>query len=270
MKTTITFMCDMHSGSPFSLFPDRQMQFKSLNHSPTDLQKIIYRQFAETCEKIKDTRRGGRHVVINLGDAIEGMHHQSKEVITPYYFEQKTIHITLMDDFSKRVGGWDKLYYIDGTPAHAGENEFDIANDLGAIPSPYGSTWPELRGMIDGTNKILWCAHHGTAAGRELSRGNALRNRLKEIYYETLAESKPQPDLVVFADRHEHRHEQVERGDSLIHGFLAPAWKVKDGFTYKVAAFSDPNVGALVITIDNDVQYKFHTLEIEQDRTITI
>lgn len=269
MKTVITFMCDMHSGSPFALFPDKQMQFKSCNHSPTPLQKIIYRQFMEACEHIQDAKRGARHVVINLGDAIEGMHHDSKEYITPYLFEQKMIHTELMNEFGKRAG-WDKLYYIDGTPAHAGEAEFDIARKLGAEPCGESSTWPELRGMIDGSNTLLWAAHHGTAAGKELSRGNSLRNKLREIYYESQAEGKAHPDLVVYADRHEHRHEQFERGKSMIHGFLAPAWKVKDGYTYKVAAFSDPNVGALVVTIDDEIKHKFLTLEVEQDRTVTI
>lgn len=267
MKTVLLFMCDMHSGSPFALFPDKQMQFRSCNHSPTALQKIIYGQFVETCEYVKSIRKGARVVVINLGDAIEGMHHDSKQFITPLLNEQKLIHTELMDELYKRIDGWDKLIYIDGTPAHAGETEFDIARDLGAEPCGEVSTWPELRGMVDGTNKLLWAAHHGTAAGKELSRGNALRNRLREIQYETLREGKVAPDLVVYADRHEHRHEVFE---DRIHGFLAPAWKVKDGFTYKVAAFSDPNVGALVVTVDDKIEHKFCTLEVEQDRTVTI
>ena len=265
-------MCDMHSGSPVALFPDKQMQLKSCNHSPTELQRIIHRQFVEVCDTVRASRNGARVVVINLGDAIEGLHHGTKQVISPYLTDQKKIHVELMNDLGNRIGGWDKLFYIDGTPAHAGEEEFDIAKDLGAEMCGESSTWPELRAMVDGSNKLLWTAHHGTAAGNELGRGNALRNRLRNIYFETLAENKPQPDLVVYADRHEHRHEVFEGRPGLeIHGFLAPAWKVKDGYTYKVASLSDPNVGALVITVDNNaVDHKFLTLEVEQDRTVTI
>ena len=278
--TIILPMADMHSGSPYSLFPNKQMQLVSTNHSQTPLQKIIRGQFDEVCDFVKSIRTGKRVIVINMGDAIEGLHHSTKEVITQYLVYQQKIHVELMTELSDRIGGWDKLIYINGTPAHAGEAEFEIAKDLGAEYYRQSldegdegeSTWPELRAMIEGTNKIMWAAHHGPAAGRELSRGVSLRNKLKEIYYRCMATGKVHPDFVVWADKHEHRHGmwEDERNGHIIHGFICPSWKAKDSYVYKVAALEDPNIGALVLEVGEDIKYHFKTLEIEQDKMVTI
>jgi len=270
-------IADFHSGSPFALYPNKQLQLKGGNISPNPLQSIIYRQFVEVCTGVREIRKGKRLIIKVVGDAVEGIHHATKELITPYYIDQKTIHLELMTELMERVkfAKGDTLYYVDGTPAHAGETEYAIADDLHAVPYVKGGgendglyTWPIIKGKINGVE--VWTAHHGSGAGGELARGNALRNKLREIYYSCKADGLNIPRVVVMADRHEHRHERFERGGDVIDGFLLPAWKVKDGYIYKVSPFSRPSIGALVVTYGKLITWQFLTMEVRQDEVINL
>jgi hypothetical protein len=270
-------IADFHSGSPYALYPNKQLQLKGGNISPNPLQSIIYRHFVETCDKVRELRKGKRLIIKVVGDAVEGIHHATKELITPYCIDQKTIHLEIMTELMERVkfSKGDTLYYVDGTPAHAGETEYAIADDLGAIPFMVGSgendglrTWPIIKGKINGVE--VWTAHHGSGAGAELARGNALRNKLREIYYGCKADGLSIPRVVVMADRHEHRHERFERKDEIIDGFLLPAWKVKDGYIYKISPFARPSIGALVVTYGKSITWQFLTMDVRQDEVIKL
>jgi hypothetical protein len=270
-------LADFHSGSPYALYPNKQLQLKGGNISPNSLQSIIYGQFVEVCGKVAEMRKGRRLIIKVVGDAVEGIHHATKELVTPYYIDQKTIHLELMAELLERVKYTkrDTLYYVDGTPAHAGETEYAIAQDLSAVPYVKGSgendglyTWPIVKGRINGME--VWTAHHGSVAGGTLSRGNSLRCKLREIYFGCKADGVGVPGVVVMADKHEYRHERFEYKNEVIDGFLLPAWKVKDGYIYKVSPFARPSVGALVIVYGKEIRWEFLTLDVKQDEVINL
>jgi len=137
--------------------------------------------------------------------------------------------------------------------------------------------------MIDASinGVTIWMAHHGPASGRnERSRGDALRNRLKDIMDQCLAKKKDPPRVVVFADKHVKAHVEYERGDYKIDGFLLPSWKLKDGFVYKVDPFAWSNIGSLIMVIpeNGNLQggpckrgfWEWQTVDITQDERVTI
>ncbi len=164
MKTVTLFVADTHCGSVTGIMTRHQWQGKSFC-DPNHVQKIVRGQFDEGISAAYDARkRGYRLIVCVVGDAIDGNHHKTVELVTPDIEEQKSIHVAVMEEaleklkFNRKKG--DLLYYIEGTEAHTGSSEGAIAKDLHAVPYRNGTkenkgedgqyVWPRLILTING------------------------------------------------------------------------------------------------------------------------
>ena len=121
--TIITFWNDEHSGSHVAPLPNKQWQLRGKNTTPTSLQKILWEHYRETAREFGKLRKGKRLVVVKLGDAIDGNHHETKELTTQYIREQKQINAEMTDYALKamRFGKGDLMYWVAGTNVHVGE-----------------------------------------------------------------------------------------------------------------------------------------------------
>jgi len=208
-KTIILWLADLHSGSTVSLYPDKTIILTNGPRGPSALQKKIYKQWAEVLERVAVMRQDAdRLVVVNMGDAVEGDHHHTLEVVSGYLNDHQKIHLDLMHQ-CKEITQYDTLYYVNGTEVHAGEDEDDIAEKLKAVLyAPGNATHPILKKTI--YKHLIFAAHHGPGAGKGWNRGNALRNKIKALDYDLRINNERVPEIVVYAHRHEHRHEQVD------------------------------------------------------------
>lgn len=266
-KTIILWLADMHSGSPVSLYPDEVLHLMNGPRGPSLWQRTIYQHWREILEYVALMRQDAdRLVVINMGDAVEGMHHDSKEVISSYLTDHTLIHETLMRE-CKAVTEYDTLYYVNGTPSHAGENEYDLATVLMAEKyRPNEFTHPLLKKTVYG--KLIYAAHHGPAAGKGQARGNALRNYLKTLDYQARMTGQRVPDMVVVADKHDHIPEVITTQDGhKMRGYILPSMKLLDGYMYKVNPFAFSNIGAMVSTCTSSgIESEFLTIHVEQNQ----
>ena len=271
IDTIIAVYNDEHSGSHVAPLPRKQWQFRGKNVTPNKLQTLLYDQYAEFGKKVGKLRKGKRLIVIKLGDQIDGLHHDTKEIITQYLDEQKEINRELTNQALSLMGFGrdDKMYWVAGTPAHAGEAEEELARDFDCVPySEERTVWPMLKLEINGTYCMFF--HHGANMGRGPNKGNGLRNRLRNIYYEYLDRGERVPRLVITADKHEKGYELLTRnGEILMHGIISPAWQVKTDFVYRIFSEALPNVGGLAIEIKADgtvLPPHFVCIDVEQDR----
>ena len=250
-ETIVVVLSDMHSGGTTALFPNRFMQFKHINHTPTPKQKTIFNHFDKCAKAIAERRRGRRMVLIHDGDAIEGWHHNSQEIITANKAEQREIHEELMDHFLRRVGfkkSADELYYINGTETHTGEHENEIAKSMGAKKPPYaGHVWDHLELKIN--RRLLWFAHHGKGRGKGPNEGSGLRLFLRDVYYDCLKRSLPPPDMVITGHTHTPTYNTFivrEGGDfRTLHGIIAPSWQMKTRYAYKASPVDVNEIGSV-------------------------
>lgn len=136
---------DLHSGGTTALFPNRFVQFKHANRKPTAEQKAMFKHWSFCADKVAEARKDKKLIIVHDGDALEGYHHNSHQVITMLEEEQIDIHIELMDFFLQKVGGADELYYVTGTEVHTNDGESRIGKDLGAIPNGELFAHDELR-----------------------------------------------------------------------------------------------------------------------------
>lgn len=273
IDTVIATYNDVHSGSHMAPLPPKQWEFRGKNVTPNKLQRMLYEQYMEYARAVGRARKGKRLVVVMLGDLIDGVHHETKELITQYLDEQAEINIELTSraldamGFNEKKG--DILKFVAGTPAHAGEEEEAIAKDFGVKKRNGRRVQPVLNININGVDCLFF--HHGPSKGRGANKGNALRNRLKSLYYDYLDAGKKPPHLIVTADKHEHYYEAVTRGSFMMHGVISPAWQVKTDFVYKVAPESLSNVGGVILEITAGGEIKppkFVTIEVEDERIV--
>ena len=175
-------LSDMHSGGITALFPDYPMTFRyddkySIPVGPNPAQKAIYQHFIKCADEIKKMSKGKKLIVVHNGDAIEGYHHNTVQVVSPSPKHHSEIHIELMETFLKRIGfsvkNGDELHYTSGTESHTGWEEFGISQHFNALGAKYHD---ELKMKING--REIWYTHHGANAGKGANEGNAHRNWL--------------------------------------------------------------------------------------------
>ena len=263
--TFIVVLSDMHSGGSTALFPNRFWQSTTTehNHTPTRRQKQMYRHFVDCMEYARENREGKRLIVIHDGDAIEGYHHNTTQVITSNKKEQAELHIELMDTFlrhtkwSKQDG--DQLYYVSGTETHTGDVEHGIAKDLSAERNPYGGRiFDRLELKIN--NRLLWFVHHGKSRGDGANEGNALRNWLRDVYWDCAKSRRQPPDFVCTGHTHTPAYNTYviphENGYHTMHGLICPSWQEKTRYAYKVAPLNKNEIGAVYLEIKGTGEIK--------------
>ena len=246
--TTLVVLSDLHSGSTKALFPNKLKQFKHGNHTPTPDQRDMWKHFESCAKQIREIRKRKRLIIIHDGDALEGSHHGSHQVVTHNPVEQIDIHVELMDYFMREVRfkDEDKLYYVSGTETHTNDYEEQCAADLGAEQTAQGNhVYNKLELTVNGFT--MWNVHHGPGRGKGANVGNALRNFLKNTYFDCLADGIKPPDMIISG----HVHEPLFgayiawKGEKyhITYGIISPAWQSKSRFAYRVAPVSLNKIG---------------------------
>jgi hypothetical protein len=257
----IVSISDTHSGSSTALYPGYPMTFKhgekdAFILSPTKEQKQLYNHWVFCADEVKKLSSGKRKIIVFNGDAIEGVHHGSIQIMSPNINHQNEIHIELMEQFLKRCGfsvkNGDELYYIAGTESHTGWEEHGFKEHFQHLGAQYAD---DLRLVVNGV--VFWYTHHGPNPGKGTNEGNALRNWLRDIYFDCLKSSKSPPDMVITG--HFHKSIYGTFNDSYhhtIHGIILPSWQRKTRYAFRVAPFQRNDIGLsrLVVTADGEIR----------------
>ena len=104
--TVVIVPADGHSGSPFGLMKLEPWQLAdggTYHPRQSKSHQVIWEQFAEVAELIRNKFRKYRKIVVFDGDAVEGNHHHTVQMITPRVEEQEGMHIAAMEWFLNRI-----------------------------------------------------------------------------------------------------------------------------------------------------------------------
>lgn len=273
--TLLVTLSDMHSGGSTALFPNRFVQFKHSNHTPTADQSEMWKHFEKCAEYVKEHRKGKRLILVHDGDAIDGVHHSAIQAVTFIKDEQAELHVELMDYFMRTAqfnGETDKLFYVSGTETHVEDKEEKIAKDLRAVGR---RVYDHLEMDING--RLVWFVHHGKQRGRGANEGNSLRNWLRDIYFDCRKLGKRPPDLVISGHTHTPTWNVFiarEKQDfHQLQGVVCPSWQGKTRFAYKVAPVDVNEIGAVFIDIRADgiiSMPHFELMETKNERAIKV
>ena len=244
-------------------------KFKHGIYTPNAKQYAMFKHFTKCAEQIATERNGRRFVVVENGDAIDGVHHLTPQLATKNIGEQGAVHIWLMQYFLHKIGfdknKGDLLYIGQGTEAHDGDEEDTMAQALGAEMMPNGDDTFDFLPM-DILNNRFWFLHQGAGAGRGLSKGNALHNWMKSKYFECLEEERVIPSVVISGHYHNSVYTTFTRKDRTMHGIILPPFQLKTRFGYRVAAAELEGVGIRTIDIDGYQDIKINKAMLLQSR----
>lgn len=257
--TLIIPLSDMHSGGATALFPPHFWQGKHNNHTPTKSQKAMFQHFDKCAEYVRKNRKNKRVVVVHNGDAIDGVHHGTLEVVTYSQNEQLDIHVELMEYFLDKIGfdrrKGDQLYYTEGTESHVRDDEDRLAKFLPVQLSDEGLlVHPELMLNING-RKVLFL-HHGPTRGRGVNRGNPLRLWMGSLFWTNLLKGYDQPDLVITGHTHTPAYNTYVQDWKVIHGVICPSWQMKTRYANGKAPAETNEIGLIVLEIKADGEIK--------------
>lgn len=279
VKTVLALPADTHGGSPVALMPPGQWQFTNGGYwYPNFTQIKLNEIWQRSWERVAEARKDARLIVIHDGDAVEGMHHDSTQIMTPRIDEQERIHTACMDNALQAAGfdssKGDELYYVQGTsPTHSGPgggSEERIARDLKATPKipPQPAAddddedtkahkdgcflWERL--LLDINGRLFDIAHHGANLGsRAWTRDNPFRSILKNVYFNCLESGTRCPDYWIRAHKHTAYFDVYPGGNGhMLHGFITPSMQTKTEFVYKIAPDAVASVGMIWFTILED------------------
>lgn len=249
--TIIAVISDTHIGSSTALCPPKYTIHG--DRDPNEAQVVEY----NNCQKwlyaawldfwrytaqlagIRGKTRKTRLVVFHLGDAVDGKHHNSVQVM-----EEIPDQIQAAQDLLKPIAEMaDTMYLTYGTGAHNGgaaEHETTIGRKLG-IHTNY-----EFSLDVDGV--VFDLAHTGRAGRRDYT--SAAAGLAVEVARDYQTDGKPAPRYTLRG----HTHLIDDSGSKLpdTRAIIVPSWQLRTAYGHAVAANRKrSDIGGLIIDTDN-------------------
>lgn len=254
---------DTHCGSSMGLIKPEPFQLHDGGeYNPGPTQNLIWKVWESSWEQIAKERKGRKLIIVHVGDAVEGIHHQTTQLVSSRPDEHEAIHIDCMDWAMRKVkfepSKGDAIYYISGTEEHAGNgsrSEETIARDLdGVVPmNDNRATWDHIRKSVNGVGFDI--SHHGANLGNTpLTEENGLYQKVKAVYFDSLNFKQPCPRYWVRAHLHRFAHVRYDGAQNSIDGFVLPSFQMKTGYVYKRfnGRTTPSDIGMVWVKVDSD------------------
>lgn len=200
-------------------------------------------------------RRNAEILLLIMGDAIDGDHHNTHQLTTKNEGEQMLAFVRMMEWTIEKLDftpGTDRLVILEGTESHTRDNEEVIAQFLPAEKFEGGASCASFL-EADLQGNLCWFYHHGVQAGYSFVTGTTLYNYLRKIYIDQRMNQKRPPNLIVTADKHKTDRQTYRHNGHELSGVILPPFQDKTRFTYKLpyAVMESPRVGFSPLVIEN-------------------
>jgi len=292
IDTVLAIPADTQSGSSVGLMPRGWTSYDGINHEQSKGQTVLWNQWLECWEEVarlkKEMGKKTRLIICHNGDARDGNHHGTVQIVTKNLDEQNRMHIACMlrgmdiAGFDHRKG--DMLRYISGTEVHVGYGEDQIARDFTdprtgkyivdpVIPPTAAAEFKDgrfvrhhWRPKINGV--LFNIAHQMLGVGsRAWTKANSIRLSMMSLYFDCLNHGREIPRYVVSSHLHNYTTAEYEDEHGSIRGFVTPAFQLKTTFGFKVAALKLNSIGMLIFRITGDGWSDYHCPRVTFDET---
>jgi hypothetical protein len=247
---------DQHAGSTLGLCPPEGVRVDDdSEYRPSKAQRWTWERWTGFWKEVADVRKqlGAELYCVYNGDAVEGDHHNTSQIISRNPEPQTYI--------TERVFGVpqspDKVFVVRGTEAHVGpaaSSEELLAKRLKAQRTPNKTwSWWHLRMEVHGVR--LDFQHHGRVGTRPWTKTSAPGSLALEIFYEHARRGIPHPHIAVRSHRHVYA-DSYDAHPTRVIGL--PAWQLKTAHAHKVAPESIADIGGVFTVIYPDGKYDVH------------
>lgn len=225
----IVVLSDIHAGSTKGLLPPGFVTLEGQDVSQNVFQRFLWKCWGRTGQFIDEQLGTSPWALVLNGDLIEGVHHGTKEIISPEIADHRRAAMEILRPLAKRAA---KVFVVRGTECHVNNHEVGIAEELGAVKNPetglaaFDRLTLEVRGV-----RCVFRHHMPTSMRRNLS-ATQLGIQLAEEQLEAANNNEPIPRVLGCAHRHKPDHYENDNGLS----FCSPAWQVLTRFGHKVVS----------------------------------
>lgn len=249
----VVVISDTHGGCKLALCPEEITLDEGGIYKSSPFQKELMLEWEHFwTEWVPMVTKDEPFYVVHNGDAIDGVHHNATTPITHNKKDQRKIAYEVLKDVVQlpKCAGY---YHIRGTEAHvgkSGEDEEELARQLGAIPNPSGNyaRW-DLWLRFKHGNRLLHFTHHIGTTSSMAYESTAVYKELVEAYNESGRWDNEPPDAVIRSHRHRQMEIKVANQKGYAFSIVTPGWQLKTPFTYRLASgrAGEPQVGGYLI-----------------------
>jgi hypothetical protein len=236
----VLVLSDMHCGSTVGLLPPGCKTLEGTALQANDVQQWVWDCWVDFHERWLPTVIGPDepYAVVLNGDLVEGIHHGTKQVMSPDLADQWSIACTALQPVVDKA---DKTFIIVGTETHTHSVEHSLAHHFEAVPSPTKPAWDRLDLTVNGCRVRF--VHHISTTSRVYLAASRLSINLGNMQLESMRAGHPVPTVLCAA--HAHRFDEYADGRGM--AVCGPSWQGLTRFAYKVVSNAVPSVGGYVL-----------------------
>lgn len=275
-RVVLACVNDLHVGSPFALSPARWLLHDGNAWTPNELQERILAHWCACWQRIAQLRKGARLVVLVVGDVVEGIHHDTTQVVTARLDTQEAMSVACIETALKlaKFRRGDSIYFVSGTEAHDGagcQSLERVARNVLCLDAndSHRATYNTLQRTVNGVRFDITHKPGSGPGSRAQTSGNAFQAWLKSLYLADL-EVGAWPRYVLTAHYHVYlkRHVwSITNNNIVMTGYIMPSWKLADDYVQRVAPFGLCNVGMLAFDVTADGQVTEYDWRIPVEQT---
>ena len=242
MKTKskiILQMSDTHIGSTVGLWPPNFIANEGFPIGQNNFQKWLWKCWID-CEKWIDRIVGDEPFdFVHVGDAVEGIHHRTTQVMSPDVSDQTAAVDAVIGRIVKKAANF---HMIKGTECHTRNDEIRIGAAFGASRDPMTGqhAWDVLDLEANGT--LFNFAHHISATARPYLEASAHSIALGALTQSRARIDRRAPKVMCRA--HRHRHGVWTDGNQM--SAICGAWQGLTRHGYKVVPDAVPQPSAII------------------------
>lgn len=242
MKTKsklILQLSDLHIGSVVGLWPPNFVANEGFPIGQNNFQKWLWECWADLEKWIDRTVGDDEFDFVLNGDAVEGIHHRTTQVMSADVGDQTA---AVMDVIGRIVAKASACHMIKGTECHTRNDEIRLGSVMGASRDPVTGqrAWDTLDLEMHGT--LFNFAHHISATARPYLEAGAHSIALGALTMIRARTNKPVPKVMCRA--HRHRHGVWMDGNQMT--AICGAWQGLTRHGYKVVPDAVPQPSAII------------------------
>jgi hypothetical protein len=189
-------------------------------------------------------------ILVHNGDAIDGVHHESAEVV-PSVQSQEQAFVEMMKPIREQ---YDTYIQMRGTEVHGGIAEQSterVAELLGSLKEKSTGRYSHLEKWIDCEGVILQLSHHIETTRSVAYETSAPMRELVTVWIENSQWGMKMPDIIVRSHRHRYTCVTLPTRGQDIACIVTPSWQLKTHYTYKIDRLRMPHIGGIVIICED-------------------
>lgn len=270
----LAVVSDIHAGSTLAVCPPKITLDDGGTYNASKAQQWLWECWTDYWAKVEARRKAlnAKLIVVFNGDAVEGAHHRSTQILT----ENPNAQAHVWNEVIRVPLALKPAHIVvmRGTAAHVGESasaEERIADGLRRDKRPIvsdpatgaASLWhwyADIHGCrIDVT-------HHGRIGQREHTRSSQLGLYAHDVHLSYTKRNELPPHLAFRG----HNHKFADSFDACEPRVIATgAWQLGTGYVHKVAPDSIADIGGAITVINADGTYAVDKIQYQAERGAT-